>query len=80
MGLLLACSYLHGEDNSLQSAFYTDLCSFRKWHVQDPLVACTFGVCGHGYAALQTPFFSVDRVGISAVATLWPREMVTSPC
>ena len=24
MGLLLSCTYLHGENNSLQSAFYTD--------------------------------------------------------
>ena len=47
---------------------------------QDPLVACTFGIRGRGYAAPQSPFFSVDRVGISVVATLWPREMVTSPC
>ena len=47
---------------------------------QTPLVACTFGICGRGYAAPQTHFFSVDRVGITAVATLWPREMVTSPC
>ena len=67
---------------------------FRKWHLKGtylkffssgacpktPLVACTFGFCGRGYAAPQTPFFSVDMVGVSAVATLWPREMVTSPC
>ena len=28
MGLLLSCSHLHGENNSPQFAFYTDL--FRK--------------------------------------------------
>ena len=26
MGLLLSCSHLHGENNSLQSVFYTDRC------------------------------------------------------
>ena len=92
MGLLLSCSYLHGEDNSLQSAFYTDQCSFRKWHLngtyfsqgsmsQDPLVACTFGVRGRGYAAPQSPFFQLTGLeSLRTVVTLWPREMITSPC
>ena len=32
----------------------------------DPLVARAFGPRGRSYTALQPPFFSVDRVGISA--------------